>query len=479
MKQKVDMFDLDAGVPNVEGALRPRPKFSDRISKRVLVVAYGFIVLVVILFLIGLSQVGEPNKASIKDTVKINSDNTDHGTGTKTPVELIGKKEDGLFNGGLTSDKRRTAGSLVARHSSDGLPAVEDNVLPDAKASVAGVVPPISGTIPKISETTVDATPAVKTPQQIAFDQAKQERLGRMLQARGNGLSAKGFDGDGAEGIAPTSADTLRTSLLEAVKSGSAQQGLMDTSQGQVSAQPVGGQDEKLKFLKDLKKEDHGYHPNVPMAAISPNEVKIGSYIPLILETGTNSDLPGQITARSSEAVYDTVTGCRELIPAMTKFVGRYDPKVDLGQGRMLYAWNAAVFKDGSELNLAGMQGYDSSGQAGLGAEVNNHYLRMFGYAFGMSLVTAGIQLSVPASTTSANGVVTTTSMAQTVATALSQQYGQLGAQLMGKSLNIQPTLKNYPGERFMIMVPNTIVMNKVWSNRCQAHGDAFKSSLQ
>ena len=472
--KKVDLFDLDAGVPNVDGPLRPRPKFSDRISKRVIVVAFGFLALVLILFLVGLSQVGEKRKPSAKEEIKLNSDKTDKGTGSPTPVELAGGKEDEQSKDGLPSDKPRTAGSLLGGNNIAPLPVVDAKASPDAKTGVVGVVPPITGAIPKISDTTIDAPAAVKTPQQIAFEQAKQERMGRMIQARSNGLSAKGFNGDGAV-VAPTSADALRSTLLEAAKNNQPQQGLMDAAQGQVPPQPVGGQDEKLKFLKDLKKEDHGYHPNVPMAAISPNEVKIGSYIPLIPETGTNSDLPGQITARSSEAVYDTVTGCHELIPAMTKFVGRYDSKVDLGQGRMLYAWNSAVFKDGSELNLAGMQGYDSSGQSGLGADVDNHYLRMFGYAFGMSMVTAGIQLSVPTPATSANGVVAAPSVAQTVATALSQQYGQLGAQLMGKSLNIQPTLRNYPGERFMIMVPNTIVMTKVWSNRCQGSGVSFK----
>lgn len=474
--KKVDLFDLGAGVPNVEGALRPRPKSSDRISKRVIVVAFGFLALVVVLFLIGLSQVGEKRKPSAKEEIKLNSDKTDNGTGAKTPVELLGEKADGQSKDGLPFDKPRTAGSLLGGNNSPPLPVVDAKASPDANAGGAGVVPPISGAIPKISDTTIDApVVAPKTPQQIAADQAEAERSARMTQAHSGGLSAKGFDGDNAV-VAPTSADTLRSALLDAAKGGTPQQGLMDAVQGQQQPQPVGGQDEKLKFLKDLKKEDHGYHPNVPMPAISPNEVKIGSFIPLILETGTNSDLPGQITARSSEAVYDSTTGCRELIPAMTKFVGRYDSKVDLGQGRMLYAWNSAVFKDGSELNLAGMQGYDSSGQAGLGADVDNHYLRMFGYAFGMSLVTAGIQLSVPTPATTTNGVSSTPGVSQAVATALSQQYGQLGAQLMGKSLNIQPTLRNYPGERFMIMVPNTIVMTKVWSNRCQAYGDAFKS---
>lgn len=448
--EKVDLYDLNQGVPDVEGSIRPRPKFSDKISKRVIVVAFGFVVLIVVLFLVGLNRVGEPREVTVKEAAKLNSDKTDNGTGQKVPVDLAGV-EDG--------DMSRTAGSLQPRE-----------IVPEpSTAADTGTIPPSGGQIPKISETTIDPPPAVaQTPEQIAQEQARVARSTRMLEARSGGLKAASYGGE-ASTIAPSSSDALNLALLESAKNNAPPP---EQAQVQAQAEPSGGQDEKLKFLKDLKKEEHGYHPNVPIAAISPNEVKIGSYIPLILEVGTNSDLPGQITARSSEAVYDTVTGCRELIPAMTKFIGRYDSKVDLGQKRMLYAWNSAVFKDGSELNLAGMQGYDSSGQAGLGADVDNHYMRTFGYAFGMSLVTAGIQLSVP--TTSANSNAAP-SVAQTVSTALSQQYGELGAQLIGKSITIQPTLRNFPGERFMIMVPNTIVMTKVWSNRCKGSGVAFK----
>jgi len=147
--------------------------------------------------------------------------------------------------------------------------------------------------------------------------------------------------------------------------------------------------------------------------------------------------------------------------------MGTYDSKVAVGQGRMLAVWNNAIFKDGSELNLAGMQGYDTSGQAGFASDVDNHYLRTFGLAFGLSMVTAGVQLSIPAPPTSANGS-TTQSTSQIVAAALSQQFGQLGGQVLGRYINIQPTLRNFPGERFVVMVPHTIVFSKVWENRCE-----------
>jgi type IV secretory pathway VirB10-like protein len=147
----------------------------------------------------------------------------------------------------------------------------------------------------------------------------------------------------------------------------------------------------------------------------------------------------------------------------MSVLQGAYDSKVAIGQTRNLVVWNYMRFEDGSDLTLGGMQGYDSTGAAGIEADVDNHYLRLFGATFGMSLITAGVQMSVPPTPSG----TTAQTPQQSIANALTQQYGQLGAQLIGKYLQVQPTLRNYAGERFMVMLPLTIVFKKVWRNRC------------
>jgi type IV secretory pathway VirB10-like protein len=153
----------------------------------------------------------------------------------------------------------------------------------------------------------------------------------------------------------------------------------------------------------------------------------------------------------------------------MSKVVGRYDSKVALGQGRMLVVWSSMIFPDGAELNMGSMQGYDTAGQAGLKSDVDNHYLRLIGLTFGMSMIGAGVQLSIPQPNSGINGAIAPQTPAQLIATSMAQQYGQLGSQLIGKHMAVQPTLRNFAGERFMVMVPHTIVFNKVWRNRCTA----------
>jgi type IV secretion system protein TrbI len=49
-----------------------------------------------------------------------------------------------------------------------------------------------------------------------------------------------------------------------------------------------------------------------------------------------DSDLPDQITAQVTEAVYDSPTGNYLLIPQGAKLIGRYDSSVAFRQSRIL-----------------------------------------------------------------------------------------------------------------------------------------------
>lgn len=68
---------------------------------------------------------------------------------------------------------------------------------------------------------------------------------------------------------------------------------------------------------------------------ISRFEVKSGGVIPAVLETAINSDLPGMVTARIQENVYDSISGRNLLIPQGSKVVGRYDADTVYGQERV------------------------------------------------------------------------------------------------------------------------------------------------
>ena len=448
-KANVSPFDLDAGVPPVEGSLRPKPRFADRISKRVIVVALLLAALVVILFMVALENIDKKRAPPPPKTVTKTTD-----TPPNLPDDADADK-DGASQGKSIS--------LVPRFDDKKLLLAKSPLAP-ASGPVVPAIPGDGGGLP--------ATPPPLTPEEQMKAQERLDRLARNRKAMLDGLSAKAYSNDDKTATAPAAAPAALGGLGDLdganVMSGmkGALQGLIPSAQA-AQPGPSSEQDEKLDFIRKAEKNKHSYHEHVPLPAISPNEIKMGSYIPMALDQGLNSDLPGQVTAHVTENVYDTITGCRLLIPAMTKVVGTYDSKVAIGQGRNLVVWNGMVFSDGSELNTAGMQAYDTSGAAGLAADVDNHYLRLFGLTFGMSMVTSAVTLSVPQPNPGVGGAAAQQSPEQIIAGSLAQQYGALGAQILGKYMAVQPTLRNYPGERFLVMVPRTVVFRKIWRKRC------------
>lgn len=186
-----------------------------------------------------------------------------------------------------------------------------------------------------------------------------------------------------------------------------------------------------------------------PEAPRTPYELRAGFVVPATLISGINSDLPGTLMAQVAQHVYDTPTGQHLLIPQGTRLVGAYSSDVAYGQARVLVAWQRLVFPDGKAMDIGAMPGADGAGRAGLHDQVNNHYLRLFGSAFLLSGVTAGITYSQQ----QGQGSTNERSASAALSEALGQQLGQVTAQLLTKNMNISPTLEIRPGARFNVVV--------------------------
>ena len=193
---------------------------------------------------------------------------------------------------------------------------------------------------------------------------------------------------------------------------------------------------------------------------VSPFELKAGAVIPATMIGGVSSDLPGQILGQVSENVYDTATGRYILIPQGAKLVGTYDNSVTTGQERVLIAWTRIIYPDASALDLGKMPGADEGGFAGFHDKVDDHFLKVFGNAILLSVVSAGVQLSQGNANNQTSGLTTQ----QTIAAALGQQLGQLGQETARRNMQVQPTLEIRPGYRFVVMVTKDIVLRPwVW----------------
>ncbi|MGI7618063.1 TrbI/VirB10 family protein, partial [Campylobacter coli] len=183
------------------------------------------------------------------------------------------------------------------------------------------------------------------------------------------------------------------------------------------------------------QKKDNGYLKYVKQKPLSTYEIKAGWNIPAILITGVNSDLPGQILAQVTQNVYDSATGKYLLIPQGTKVVGAYSSNIIYGQSRLLVAWNKLIFPNGDTLNLDGMQGTSQDGYTGFEDQVDNHYFRIFGSAFLLSSISAGIALSDNSDTNSEKETASDKAIAQAI-----QQMGQVASEMIRKNMNISPT---------------------------------------
>lgn len=118
-----------------------------------------------------------------------------------------------------------------------------------------------------------------------------------------------------------------------------------------------------------------------PQAAESRFLVMEGSVIPAALLRDIVSDLPGVMSAVVSQDVYDSISSRHLLICKGTRLVGQYSSDVVQGQSRLLFAFTRLILPDGSSFDLGGFDGSDMAGRAGVGGEVDNHFLRIYGSA--------------------------------------------------------------------------------------------------
>lgn len=484
-KPGVDPFSLAAGVPvaPVEGELAPKPKASIGMSRKIVGVIIAAGVVFLALFLAALDRMDQPKSAS-SESAKKEDEKPNEDIAGQLPKDFQSTKV------GAVNRPAETLPAEPAPSEAEARPANGQGNMVPAPGVVPGngtaVVPAVPSNAPggmRVPPANGQGNGATQlSPEELRAQKVKEERESRLLQARLVGLEVKGYqEANNSSGSGPAAAasraeatrqrsDAMINSMLSnlTTKTGGASTPSTSGIPGGGASAAGGDQDEKLRFINNASTGSsgvatNGYLEHTVMPPLSASQLNAGAFIPSILETGVNSDLPGQVTARVRENVFASVNENCLLLPSGSQVVGTYNSKIALGQARQLVVWNRVFFPNGHELNLAGMSSADLGGQAGLDADVDNHYLRLFGMTLGMSLVTAAVQVSVGTPATSATGVTATPSAAQSVSTALSQQFGQLGGQLFGKYLNIQPTLRNYPGERFNIVVPRSIVFPKCY----------------
>jgi type IV secretion system protein TrbI len=212
------------------------------------------------------------------------------------------------------------------------------------------------------------------------------------------------------------------------------------------------GQDRKLLFV-NAPVDRRTTAPDRLARPASPFVVQAGTIIPAAFITGIRSDLPGQITAQVTEAVYDSPTGRAKLIPQGAHLIGIYDSQVSFGQSRVLLVWTRLIMPNGRSIVLERQPGADVAGYSGLEDEVDNHWKELLGAAALSTLLGVGSELGAGADTGSDSAVL------QALRLGAANSLNQTGQQVVRRNLNIQPTLTIRPGFPVRVIVNRDLVL--------------------
>jgi type IV secretory pathway VirB10-like protein len=208
-------------------------------------------------------------------------------------------------------------------------------------------------------------------------------------------------------------------------------------------------QDRKLAFLNGNvdRRTVSGDRIEAPA---SPYVLQAGAVIPAALLTGLRSDLPGQVTAQVTEDVYDSPTGKTRLIPQGARLIGQYDAQIAFGQTRALLVWTRLIMPNGRSIVLERQPGADAEGYAGLEDEVDNHWGTLFKAAILSTLLSIG---SEAGSSGSEDDLI------RAIRRGGSDSVNQIGQRIVGRSLNVQPTITIRPGFPVRVLVTRDLVL--------------------
>jgi type IV secretory pathway VirB10-like protein len=214
-------------------------------------------------------------------------------------------------------------------------------------------------------------------------------------------------------------------------------------------------QDQKQAFVTNGGPTNDGATRNPASLQLpaSPYQAMAGTIIPAALVTGINSDLPGQVIATVTEAVYDTATGRFLLIPQGSRLIGRYDSQVSFGQRRVLLVWTRLILPDTSSISLDRLPGIDPAGYAGLEDGVDWHWDRILAGAALSTLLGVGAELAAPDRGNNDGKVI--------IATRQSAQdtVNQVGQEITKRNVSVQPTLTIRPGFPMRVMVNKDLIL--------------------
>jgi len=206
-------------------------------------------------------------------------------------------------------------------------------------------------------------------------------------------------------------------------------------------------------FLKEAR--DRRIEPPLGMLnARQPNTIYEGTLIRTVLTRSLRTDLPGRITAKVMSDVYDSVTMSTLLIPRGSEVTCTYQSELLAGQEVVLAACDRLRLPNGKSFSLVGTPASDMQGAAGLPAEVNNHFWKMFKTSF--MLGAASLLLPKNSQQITVN---TTMGSSQTAGSILGTALYDTIQQVLARNSKIKPTATVDIGTPFTLTIARDVEM--------------------
>lgn len=188
-----------------------------------------------------------------------------------------------------------------------------------------------------------------------------------------------------------------------------------------------------------------------------PHTLVAWTYIPAILETAIDSDHSGDVVARVSQDVFDSVSQTELLIPAGSKIHGtqRGANATNFNDTRLLVTWDDITEPNGANIPIPQMPGFDAAGYSGLSGDVNRHLAAIWGPALLVSAITAGTMLAQQPTYGGYQGY----GGMQQASGAFTGSIGNRATQQLNQELgNMRPTITIKAGSAFRILVTHDFV---------------------
>lgn len=243
----------------------------------------------------------------------------------------------------------------------------------------------------------------------------------------------------------------------QALRASLAQGGAGGRPQGNARSDVSATQGDR-NFLDSMVNERTGINDVVrPMSSRGQFSLMQGSTIPVVLITEIRSDLPGDIKAQTTMDVYDSVYGTALLIPKGSFLVGKYNSEVRVGQEKVMAGFSRIIYPSGASADLGGMKAADMSGASGLGDDVDNHFLKMFGTNFLIAGLAQVFQKNQYDGTnvTVVNSPGTTGQLSNTAGQILADTVRVINE----RNRTIPPTIYVFRGHKFNVMVNKDMVL--------------------